>query len=165
PMPPRRTTRSSTRKDSDTLCSWSAMSCSENRPGNCMRWSVAIDPVTAILIWRPLPLHVRTTSVQQRTRRQTGVGAGTGAVRCAAPVRSGGSVERVAAGAGALGVRVVDREALGVDAVHEVDRGAAQVRGAHPVDNDLNPAEVTDLVAVEAALVEEELVAKAGTTA
>src|SRR4051812_36750385 len=38
-----------------------------------------------------------------------------------------GSVERVAAGAGAGGVRVVDGEALGVDPVSEVDLGTGQV--------------------------------------
>ena len=37
------------------------------------------------------------------------------------------SVERVAAGAGAAGVRVVDREALLLDGVDEVDRRAAEV--------------------------------------
>src|SRR5690606_37509171 len=46
-MPPRRTTRSSTRKDRETLCNWSARSWSANRPGKCIRWSVAIEPVTA----------------------------------------------------------------------------------------------------------------------
>src|SRR5690625_7086557 len=49
-IPPRRTTRSSTRNDRDTLCNGSAMSCSAKRPGKCIRWSVAIEPVTAILM-------------------------------------------------------------------------------------------------------------------
>ena len=44
------------------------------------------------------------------------------------------SVERVAAGAGAGGVGVVDGEALLLDGVDEVDRGALDVGGAHPVD-------------------------------
>src|SRR5215218_6394305 len=48
--PPRRTTRSSTRNDSDTLCSWSAIRDSANLPGKCIRWSVAIEPVTAIFM-------------------------------------------------------------------------------------------------------------------
>src|SRR3982751_2315702 len=56
--PPRRTTRSSTRNDRETLCSWSAMSWSANRPGKCIRWSVAIEPVTAIFMWA---LEVRET--------------------------------------------------------------------------------------------------------
>ncbi len=38
----------------------------------------------------------------------------------------------------------------------------AEVGRAHPVDDDLDAAELGDLVAVEAALVEEELVAQAG---
>ena len=46
--PPRRTSRSSTRNDSETLSSLSATSESANRPGKVMRWSVAIDPVTAM---------------------------------------------------------------------------------------------------------------------
>src|SRR5256885_8643086 len=50
PIPPGRTIRSSTRNERDTLCSWSGSSCSANRPGKCMRWSVAIEPVTAIFI-------------------------------------------------------------------------------------------------------------------
>src|SRR5207244_997075 len=52
--------------------------------------------------------------------------------------------EAVAAGAGARGVRVVDREALLLDGVDEVDRRAAQVRGAHPVRDDLDAVEVLD---------------------
>ena len=47
-IPPRTIDRSSTRNDSETLSSWSASSCSANRPGKCIRWSVAIEPVTAI---------------------------------------------------------------------------------------------------------------------
>src|SRR6476620_2973195 len=42
--------------------------------------------------------------------------------------RGGGSVKRVSTGAGAGGVRVVDREALLLDGVDEVDRGALDVR-------------------------------------
>jgi len=42
---------------------------------------------------------------------------------------------------------------------------AIEVRGAHPVDDDLDPAEVNDQVAVEGALVEVELVDQAGATA
>src|SRR6187431_1170781 len=71
------------------------------------------------------------------------------------------SVERVAAGAGARGVGVVDREPLLLDAVHEVDLGAVEVRDAHPVDDDGHAVEVGDDVAVEAPLVEEELVTQA----
>src|SRR5687768_11339176 len=73
------------------------------------------------------------------------------------------SVERVAARAGALRVGVVDGEALRVDPVREVDRGAGQVRRAHAVDHDGYAAEVLDDIAVEVALVEEEVVAQAGT--
>src|ERR1700742_1255814 len=46
--PPLRTSSSSTRKDSDTRSSLSATNWSLNVPGNTIRWSVAIDPVTAI---------------------------------------------------------------------------------------------------------------------
>ena len=43
--PPRRTSRSSTRNDSAILSSWSTTSESANRPGNVIRWSVAMEPV------------------------------------------------------------------------------------------------------------------------
>ena len=46
--PPRRISRPSTRKDSDTLSILSGMNCSTNRPGNVIRWSVAMDPVIAM---------------------------------------------------------------------------------------------------------------------
>src|SRR5690606_30018513 len=49
-IPPRRTVSVSTRNDSDTLCSWSATNCSVNRPGKCIRWSVAMEPVTTIFM-------------------------------------------------------------------------------------------------------------------
>src|SRR5262245_47128605 len=48
--PPRRTTRSSTRNDSDTVSSRSGSSCSTNRPGKRMRWSEAMEPETAIRV-------------------------------------------------------------------------------------------------------------------
>src|SRR5437667_10206399 len=74
-------------------------------------------------------------------------------------------VERVAARAGALRVGVVDGETLGVDPVGEVDRRARQVGRAHPVHDDLDGdavgRELGDHVAVERALVEEELVPQA----
>ena len=70
--------------------------------------------------------------------------------------------EGVAAGARARGVGVVDREALLLDGVDEVDGGAAEVGRAHPVGDDLDGAELLDDVAVEGAVVEEELVAQAG---
>src|SRR5260370_5402816 len=120
--------RSSTRKDSEALSSFSAMSWSVNWAGNVIRWSVAIDPVPAM----------RTV---------------------ARPGRA--SVEGVAAGAGTRRVRVVDRETLLLDRVHEVDGRAHQVRGAHLVGHDLHAAELGDDVAVDVALVEVELVAKA----
>src|SRR3954454_15907689 len=76
-----------------------------------------------------------------------------------------GLAERVAAGAGAGRVRVVDREALLLDRVDEVDGRAAQVRGAHAVGDDLDATEVLDNVPVEGTLVEEELVTQAGAAA
>src|SRR6478735_6651935 len=75
---------------------------------------------------------------------------------------SANSVEAVAAGARAGRVGVVDREALLLDAVDEVDHGAVEVGDAHPVDHHGHAVEVGHHVAVEAALVEEELVAEAG---
>src|SRR3984885_3782414 len=72
------------------------------------------------------------------------------------------SVEGVAAGAGAAGVRVVDGETLLLDGVDEVDRGALDVRRAHPVDGELHAAEVGGEVAVERAVVEEQVVTQTG---
>src|SRR5690606_18765201 len=79
--------------------------------------------------------------------------------------RSADSVERVAAGAGATRVRVVDREALLLDRVDEVDLGTLDVRRAHPVHGDPQAVELTEQVAVELTLVEEQLVAQASTAA
>src|SRR5271166_2599757 len=130
--PPRRMASSSTRNDSETLSSLSAISWSVNLPGNVIKWSVAIDPVTAM----------RTVATPRPA-----------------------SVERIAAGAGARRVRVVDREALLLDRVHEVDGRAHQVRGAHLVGHHPDAAELADDVAVDLALVEVELVAKPGAAA
>src|SRR3984893_3229987 len=58
--PPRWITRSSTKKLSDTFCRCSASRCSENRPGNRIRLSVAIEPVTAIVTkFHPFSSKVR----------------------------------------------------------------------------------------------------------
>src|SRR3990170_846343 len=42
--PPRRTSRSSTRNETDSLSSWSTTRLSENLPGKDIKWSVAMDP-------------------------------------------------------------------------------------------------------------------------
>src|SRR5882757_10172331 len=49
PTPPRRTRRSSTRKLSEILSSASGRMCSAKRPGKCIRWSVAMEPVTMVV--------------------------------------------------------------------------------------------------------------------
>src|SRR5580693_1895043 len=130
--PPRLISKSPTRNDTEILSSFSAMSVSVNLPANIIRWSVAIDPVTAIRIVG---------------RLYSAFGA----------CRPAGSVEGVAAGAGAGRVRVVDREALLLDGVHEVDRGAHEVRRRHLIGHDAN--------SVERALVEVELVLQTRATA
>src|SRR5690348_8103929 len=81
------------------------------------------------------------------------------------PFRLSRSVEAVAAGAGTGRVGVVDREALLLDRVDEVDDSAGQVGAAHAVHDDLDAAEVDELVALERPLVEEQLVAQARATA
>src|ERR1700760_1266929 len=134
--PPRLICRSPTRKDTEILSSFSAISVSVNLPANIIRWSVAIDPVTAIRI----------------------VGRLYSAIGRGRPARS---VEGVAAGAGTGRVRVVDREALLLDGVHEVDRGPHEVRRGHLIGNHADAAELLDDVAVERALVEVELVLQA----
>src|SRR5437764_620757 len=157
--PPRRTTRSSTRNDSDTLCSWSGSNCSANRPGKCIRWSVAIEPVTAIFMATSGVRRGRPGQPTGRERqRPYPRSAGTAGCPFCGDYRS---VERVAAGAGTRSVRVVDGEALGVDPVGEVDGGAGEVRHAHPVDDDLEAVVAGAAVAVDLAVVEEELVAQA----
>jgi len=67
-------------------------------------------------------------------------------------------VERVSAGARSGGVGVVDGETLLLDGVDEIDGGATEVGSAHPVGNDTHTTEVLQDVAVEAAVVEEQLV-------
>src|SRR5271155_4643075 len=71
------------------------------------------------------------------------------------------SVEGVAAGAGAGGVRVVDGEALLLDGVDEIDGSALNVRRAHPVNGQRHTAEVHGQVSVERTVVEEQIVAQA----
>src|SRR5919112_566059 len=148
--PPGRITMSSTRKLSESRSSCSRTIWSANRPGKCINWSVAMDPVTAIGTGSH-PTDARTPAER----------SGRGPSRKPRSADQD-SVERVAAGAGAARVRVVDREALLLDAVDEVDNGTLQVRGRHPVDADLQAAEVAEQVAVELAIVEEQLVAQAG---
>ena len=74
-------------------------------------------------------------------------------------------MEGFAAGAGVLGVRVVDRETLTLNSVSEVDRCTAQIGNTHTVDNNLDAVEGTDSVSVERAVVEVQLVDQAGTAA
>src|ERR1700743_3714285 len=138
--PPRLISRSPTRNETEILSSFSAMKVSVNLPANIIRWSVAIDPVTAIRIVE-------------------GLYSAFGACGPA------GLVEGITAGAGAGRVRVVDREALLLDGVHEVDRGAHEVRRGHLIGHHADSAEVLGNVAVERALVEVELVAQARATA
>src|ERR1700761_6151116 len=138
--PPRLMSRSLTRKETEILSIFSAISVSVNLPANIIRWSVAIDPVTAIRI----------------------VEGPHSAFGACGPA---GSVEGIAAGAGAGRVRVVDREALLLDGVHEVDRGAHEVRRGHLIGHHADAAELLHDVPVERALVEVELVAQARATA
>src|SRR5918992_535721 len=206
-MPPRRISSSSTRKDSETLCSWSGISWSANLPGKVIKWSVAMEPVTAMRTGSfssyvssgsfsgylntrggcapPTRGPEKTTSIASRSHRDgqarlpTYIAPGShdrveraclrgrdgGVTRLYACrgrprhiTRESGSVEGVAAGARACGIRVVDREALLLDGVDEVDGGSAEVRHAHPVDPYAHAAEVMDRVAIELTLVEEELI-------
>src|ERR1700730_17847400 len=78
--------------------------------------------------------------------------------RLAATLRRSRSVEGVAAGAVALRVRVVDREALLLDGVHEVDGRTGQVGSAHLVGHDMHGTESRVDVPVHLTLVEVELV-------
>src|SRR5699024_6381739 len=80
-------------------------------------------------------------------------------------VRRGRSVERGAAGAGTAGVRVGDGEPLLLDRVGEVDGRTAEVGHAHPVHHELVCVDRADVITVEVALVEVELVDEAGPAA
>src|SRR5260370_2147797 len=164
--PQRRITSLSTRKDSATLSSLSGTSCSTNRPGKVMRWSVAIDPVTAMRTAES-PFLAAGTGAQataaRRGRRVATAPAGECGRHRPAVTGQLESVERVAAGAGTGRVRVVDREALLLDRVHEIDSGACQVRPAHLVRDHFDPAERADDVAIHLALVEVQLVTQAST--
>ena len=71
----------------------------------------------------------------------------------------------VAAGATALGVRVVDREPRLLKTVDVVDLGPPEIWRAHLVGSDLDSVEARHLVIVEFAIVEVEGVAKAGASA
>ena len=53
--PPRRISSSSARKESEILSSCSTTRESRKRPRKVMRWSVAMDPVTAIFTRGNLP--------------------------------------------------------------------------------------------------------------
>src|SRR5690606_3296301 len=99
--------------------------------------------------------------------RLEGVAARAGAPRAAVGLGRTPSalVEGVAAGAGALRVRVVDGEALGVDAVGEVDARAHEVGNAHAVDHDREAVVGLDHVAFAVVGVEVEAVAQAGASA
>src|SRR3954447_5161374 len=179
--PPRRTCRSEVRNDREILSSCSTTRESAKRPSKVMRWSVAMEPVMAICTARtsraPTVPHRGRVADRRRWPLRTDLcddgAAGTGRRRprprdgraLRERCRAGGSAERVAARAAAAGVRVVDREALLLDRVGEIDRGALEVRRAHPVDDDLDTVEVADEVAIEAALVEVELVDQAGAAA
>ena len=58
--PPRLISRSPTRKDTESLSIFSAMNVSVNLPANIIRWSVAIDPVTAIRIVEGFSIRLST---------------------------------------------------------------------------------------------------------
>src|SRR5699024_1276191 len=75
------------------------------------------------------------------------------------------SVDRVAAGAGTAGVRVVGGEALLLDRAGEVDGRTAEVGNAHPVDDDLDAVELADRNTVEEDVVEVDLGQPAGVDA
>src|SRR5690606_19841109 len=135
-------------------------SWSPKLPGKCIRWSVAMEPVTAmrtgfffLVVSKPLGATRGYAKAPPAPRRN-----GTSP----APFFS---VERVATGARAGGVGVVDGEALLLDGVDEVDGGAHEVGSAHPVGDHAHAAEVGHHVAVHRAVIEEELVAQPGATA
>src|SRR5699024_6857914 len=131
---------SSRRRHTRSKRDWSSDVCSSDLAQQA--WSAALDEGWADPAATIQNRYSRRTSV----RREYLVGLG--------------SAEGVPAGARAAGVGVVDGEALPFDGVHEVDARAGQVRRAHPVHDHVDAAELVRDVAVERALVEEELVAQ-----
>src|SRR5262245_39363452 len=101
--PPRRISRSSTRKETESLCSCSTTSESSNFPPKLIRWSVAIEPAIS-----------SEPSVAAAESGTSGKTKGNRYRRVVGDVVGGvdPSVEAVAAGAGAGGVGVVDGEPL-----------------------------------------------------
>src|SRR5690349_20416367 len=79
PAPPRCWTRSSTRNDSETFSIWPSTNCSVNFPGKVIRWSVAMEPVTATGTERSLWTGSVPTAAQ-RTARTLGERARRGSV-------------------------------------------------------------------------------------
>ncbi len=74
-------------------------------------------------------------------------------------------LERGAAAAGRLDVRVVDREARAHERVDEVDLGADEVRSAEGVDHDADTVDLDLVVPVLRSPVEAERVLEAGAAA
>src|SRR6266540_2679576 len=74
-------------------------------------------------------------------------------------------VEALAAGAGALGVGVLDGEARLLERVEVVDAGATEVRRAHAVGDHLDTVDLAAHVALERTVVEEQRVAETGAAA
>src|SRR6476661_10423938 len=81
--PPLRTSRSSARNDNETLSSCSTTRESRNLPLKVMRWSVAMDPVTAICTRETYLLSVGSAvaaggpAVDSLPMTNTGAGTGT----------------------------------------------------------------------------------------
>src|SRR3954453_443023 len=69
-QPPRRTSRSSTRNDTESLSSCSTTRESENLPLNDIRWSEAIEPAISrdmgVLFWWEEPILARGTDPSKR---------------------------------------------------------------------------------------------------
>src|ERR687891_2648203 len=81
------------------------------------------------------------------------------------PGRNGLELGGIAAGAGSLGVRIVDRETRLLQAVDPVDLGAGEIGRTHPVDPDFERPELGNHVVVHLAVIEIEGIAEAGTPA
>ena len=157
--PPRRTSRSSTRKDREILSSCSTTSESANRPVKVIRWSVAMDPVTAILhrtaTYRGIGVTVRRPADDRSDgpdRSRPRDARRPAPLQCRGPavaVRVPG-VSRRADGQLKLSPQAQELPALGLSMVKPCFSMVSaksivaplEVGGAHPVDDDLDTVEV-----------------------
>ena len=84
-IPPRRISRVSARKLTEILWSWSTTRESEKLPRKVMRWSVAMDPLTAICTGRTYPAGRSRADPRDAERARAGWHGPSRAIRSSRP--------------------------------------------------------------------------------